>query len=833
MTTLHSFLFMALVGIHSTSEAGTANTGKTTFQGKVTAKEDGQPLAGAVIQFPDLKISTLSKADGTFMIQELPTMWMLVKVSLQGYATITETIDLTVVTNKDFVLETKVTEMNDVVVTGTSKATELKRDPAPITLIDQRYIALNASTNIIETLNKVPGVSTLTTGPNVSKPYIRGLGSNRVLTLFDGVRQEGQQWGEEHGIEVDQFLIDRIEVVKGPASLMYGSDALAGVVNLLPPHAAPVGTISGSVLGNYQTNNNGIAGSLNIDGNGKGIIWGGRCSQKLASNYQNRYDGRVFGTKYDEKDVNAYVGVNRSWGFAHLNLSVYDNMQEIPDGSRDSSTRAFTRQITEVDTFRPIVGEKDLSSYTIGTIHQRVQHYRAYAVNSFLLGANRLAVNVGFQRSIRREFGHPEFPEMPALYLELNTTSYDLKLHLPASHGWEPTIGVNGMYQVNDASKGSELVVPSYRSFDIGPFLHAKRSFGVFDVSAGMRYDVRDFRNSAMYTRVDPITGFDEATSGGADDSTLMKQFDAYQYGFSGVSASAGLAFTASERVTLKANVARGYRAPNAAEITAKGVHPGTGYEQLGDADLRPEFNLQEDVGVFFNGTHVSGSMELFNNDISNYIYNEKLVGMNGADSLFTQGGMEYPVFKFRQTRARLFGGEISLDIHPHPYDWLHVENSLSFVIAENKGGNGARITDDTRYLPLIPPLHTNTELRADLRKRFACFAEGFVKAGLQVYAAQDRFFGAYATETRTPGYMLIDAGLGGNVVDKKGATVFSFSVLGTNLADLAYQSNMNRLKYFDDYPVNGTGRSGIFNMGRNISVKVVIPFDVKKEKEL
>src|ERR1039458_9759956 len=121
--------------------------------------------------------------------------------------------------------------------------------------LSQQYLTQNASTNIIETMNKIPGVSTLTTGPNVSKPYIHGLGYNRVLTLFDGVRQEGQQWGDEHGIEVDQFLIDHIEVVKGPASLMYGSDALAGVVNLLPADPLPNGTIKGSLLTNYQTNN--------------------------------------------------------------------------------------------------------------------------------------------------------------------------------------------------------------------------------------------------------------------------------------------------------------------------------------------------------------------------------------------------------------------------------------------------------------------------------------------------------------------------------------------------------------------------------------------------
>src|SRR6266705_925861 len=120
----------------------------------------------------------------------------------------------------------------------------------------------------------------MSTGPNVSKPYIRGLGYNRVLALFDGVRQEGQQWGDEHGIEVDQFLVDHIEVVKGPASLMYGSDALAGVVNLLPPPPLPEGTVKGSLLGSYQANNKEMAGSAAFDVNLKGFIWGIRSSHK-------------------------------------------------------------------------------------------------------------------------------------------------------------------------------------------------------------------------------------------------------------------------------------------------------------------------------------------------------------------------------------------------------------------------------------------------------------------------------------------------------------------------------------------------------------------------
>jgi len=805
--------------------------GKTSLTGTVIDKASGQTIPGAEVYFPDLRTGTVTDIDGKYAIRELPKTKALISVSMVGYATITKTVDLSLDSTMNFTLSESVTEMHDVVVTGTSKATELKRDPVPTALVSRTFLRENASTNAIESLNRVPGVSTVSAGPNVSKPYIRGLGGNRVLTLFDGVRQEGQQWGDEHGVEVDQNLVDRVEVVKGPASLMYGSDALAGVVNLLPAPPVQTGTLKGSVLGAYDTNNKGINGSVNIDGNNGKFLYGGRASAKVASNYQNRYDGRVYATKYNEKDVDGYVGVNRSWGFARLNVSAYDNLQEIPDGSRDSTSRSFTYQVDEADTARPIVPNSVLNSYDIATLHQHVQYYRAYSTANFNLGDSRLATDLGYSRSIRREFDHPEYADIAGLYLILNTFSYDVKLHLPERNGWEPTLGLNGMYQANDASKGTELVVPSYHQFDIGPFMHVKKTIGQFDVSGGVRYDVRDYRGAAMYTRTDPATGFDTSTEPTAEDSTVVKQFDSYSHTFSGGSGSIGAAWKVNDRLTVKANIGRGYRAPSVAETSAKGVHPGTGLEQLGDVNLKPEFNVQEDLGFFYAGTHVTASAEVFYNTIDNYIYNEKLASVNGGDSLFTQGGTDYPVFKYTQTTAQLYGGEVSIDIHPHPLDRLHFENTLSMVNAVNKGGNGALITDSTRYLPLIPPLHTNSELRWDMPKGTGCLKNMFVKAGVQVYAAQDRFFGAYGTETYTPGYTLLDAGIGSDVVTKKGRTLFTVTVLGSNLADVGYQSNMNRLKYFDDYPVNGTGRSGIYNMGRNVSIKVVVPFDLKKEE--
>ncbi len=816
---MRQLIFIAILSMACAARA-------QTLSGTIRCKKDGDLVPGAVIYFPDLKTGTTSGPDGRYEIKKLPKIKTLLQVKMLGYKSVARQVDLAQTQTVDIEMEESALESDEVVVTGTSHSTEIKKSPIPMALIDQKSLGQSSANNIIDAMIKVPGISALSTGPNISKPIIRGLGYNRVLTLFDGMRQDGQQWGDEHGVEVDQNLVDRIEVIKGPASLIYGSDALAGVVNLLPANPVPEGQISGGILANYQTNNKQARGSFNLAGNYSGFIWGLRYSSKRASSYHNKYDGRVFGTKYNENDANLLLGFNKAWGYSHLNFTFYDNLQEVPDGGRDSATRKFVKQITEEDTLRPIVTDEELSSYKIDVIHQHVRHMRVYSDNSFILGNARMGLKLGYQQSHRQEFGHPQDPGLAALDLVLNTYTYDLKFYLPEWKEWQATVGINGMWQQNRNTKATEFVIPDYRSFDAGPFVFVKRSFGKLDLAAGLRHDTRIFENDSMFIKPDPATGFDMATPSDPSDSNVVKQFDHYKHTFSGLSASLGATYNFNDNYGLKLNVARGYRAPNIAEISAKGVHPGTGFQQLGDPDFKPEFSLQEDVGFFFHTEHVSGSIELFNNNISNYIYNEKLSSVFGGDSLFLQGGDVFSVFKFRQTSAQLYGGEFSFDIHPHPLDWLHFENTASLVYASNLGGNGATINDSTKYLPFIPPFHTNSEIRADFKKKVACFSSIYLKFGLQYYAAQDRAFLAYNTETTTPSYTLLDAGMGTNIVNKKDKVLFTLNFAVNNLADVAYQSNMSRLKYMDNYPGNHTGRSGIYSMGRNFSIKLSIPID-------
>ncbi|MES2513896.1 MAG: TonB-dependent receptor [Bacteroidota bacterium] len=801
---------------------------QTTFTGIIKDKQTSEVLPGAILYFPDLKSSSISREDGTFEIHNLPSIKALLQVRLLGYQTIVKTIDLSLDLPLTIEMEQSHIESNEVVVTGVSKATQIKRNPVPMVSIDQHYLEQNTATNVIDAMAKVPGVNVLTTGPNVSKPYIRGLGYNRVLTLFDGVRQESQQWGDEHGVEMDQFLINRIEVIKGPASLIYGSDALAGVVNLLPENTAPEGTIKGTIQSNYQTNNGLYAVSAAIAGNIKNNVFGMRISHKEATNYQNKYDGRIHNTGFKENDLNAYIGLNRKWGYSHVNFSLYDNLQEIPDGSRDSTTRKFTKQITEADTLRPVVSNAELNSYAIDRIHQHVQHYRLFSTNQFIIGASKIALKLGYQQSVRKEFAHPENPEIPGLYLDMKTGTYDLKYYLPDVKGWESTVGINGMYQTNEVHKGTEFVIPDYTLFDFAPFVYFKKEIKKVDLAFGARYDTRSFQNTELYTITNSTTGFDMAVS---DTTGATKQFDNYTHTFGGFSGSAGITYNISEQLLIKGNIARGFRAPNISEISAKGVHPGSGFQQLGDANFKPETNIQEDIGIFFDSHHLSLSAEVFNNQIDHYIFNQKLSSVLGEDSIYTEAGNNYPVYKFRQTKAQLVGGEARIDIHPHPLDWLHFENSISIVYGINKGGNGAILNDSNKYLPFIPPLHTTSELRAELPKKIACFHHSYFKVGMQYYASQNRVFLADNTETETPGYTLFDIGLGTEICTKKEVTLCTIGIFVTNITDVTYQTNMSRLKYFDNYPNNGTGRSGIYNMGRNISFKLTIPFHIRQNK--
>jgi iron complex outermembrane receptor protein len=536
-----------------------------TLTGTVTDKKDGTPIIGAAISIPDLRIGAVTNTNGKYVINHVPKGTYLVQVTYLGYGAYTEKVDFSKTSVLDVQLQTSSIETGEVIVTGVSKATELKRSPVPMVAVGKVYLdQRSASGNVIDEIANLPGVSAVTTGPNVSKPFIHGLGYNRVITLQDGIRQEGQQWGDEHGIEVDQNSIDRIEVIKGPASLSYGSDAIGGVVNLISPPPVPDGTIAGSVQGIYGTNAGLMNGSFRLQGNNNGFVWGTVVSAKESKDYQDQHDGRVYATNFKEKDARVMFGLNKSWGYSYLNASLFDDQQAIPDGTRDSVSRKFTKQVTEGDLFRPIVSPSELNSYAIPVLHQHVQLYRIYDNSNFTLGGGNLIVNLGYQVSHRREFTHPEDADVAGLNLHLTTYTYDVKYNYTIGSGYETSFGVNGQYQNNTIGDATDFPIPAYHQFDIGPFAIVKKSFGKLDLSAGGRYDSRSFSGQAAY--IDTLSHkYPQLYTGSNPTGTtgVISQFDALNKTFSGFSGSFGATYNFSNEFLLKANIARGFRAPS------------------------------------------------------------------------------------------------------------------------------------------------------------------------------------------------------------------------------------------------------------------------------
>ncbi len=795
---------------------------QNTLSGKIIDKTSKKELSFVTITIPDIHASVLSDSNGNFKFTTVPSASYELQLSYIGYKSKSVFVSVNDINNLIIELENSNIELSEVVVTGTSKATQIRKSPLPIISINKEYLTTNVSTNVIDAIAKIPGVNTVTTGPNVSKPYIRGLGYNRILTLFDGVRQEGQQWGDEHGIEIDKYLIEKVEVIKGPSSLMYGSDALAGVVNLIPNQSTQKDKIAGNYTSEYQTNNGMFGESLFLSGNKKGIEWGARTSKRNATNYQNAVDGRVYNTAFDDVAANAFVGIHKKWGFSDFNLSVYDSKQEIPDGSRDSISRKFTQQIYEDDHIRTIVSDSDLKSYKIGVLHQRVQHYRAFWKNMFFLEKSRLSVNLGFQKSSRREYSHPEEPYQltPGLDLQLNTLNYDIKYYLPEWKKWETTIGVNGMYQTNTVTEGTEFVIPSYKQFDLGGFAMVKKDYGKLNVSGGIRYDLRHFANDALYIAPNPVSGFDQPVS--ITNAGATQLFSNYKTQFAGISGSVGLAYLIDDRWSLKANIARGYRAPNISEISANGVHPGTGFYQKGNANFKPEFSLQEDIGFDYISKSVTASASFFINQVTNYIYNSKLLNSDGTNVMTPSGSQSFATYQFQQGNVILYGAEANIDFHITKA--LHFENTFSLIYGDNNSYSGAAKNDTNKYVPLMPPARYNGELRYNLKMNNNKLTDSFIKFDVNYTAAQNRVFSSENTETATPGYMLVNLGLGSGLKNQNGKTIFNCYVLGNNIFDVAYQDHLSRLKYFEQYSASPNGKLGIFNMGRNISFKVVIP---------
>ncbi|HTN20944.1 MAG TPA: TonB-dependent receptor [Pelobium sp.] len=749
------------------------------FSGSVVDAQTKQALPGASITIQDLKVSTLTDADGKFKFNRIPEAGkFLVQVSYLGYKYLNKTINFSTTSSFVFELEQSRIEANEVVVTGTVTGADNKKNSTSVGVLSHDEMLNRPSTNLIDAVSNIAGVTQISTGQAISKPVIRGLSYNRIVTINDGIKQQGQQWGDEHGVEIDQFSADRVEVLRGAASLLYGADALGGVINILEPLTVSDGVIKGEVLSNYSTNGGLTSNSAMLTGNTNGFVWRGRATYKNAYSFKTP-DYYFPNSGYNETSLNGMLGLNKSWGYSHISVSSFKNNIGFYEPALDADGNF-------VDEDGNTFSKSDLKSRDLAFPNQQISHFKIASNSNILMDKGSLKLDLGYQNNIRKEFESAD----PSLFFDLNSYSLDAKyIQTATKNDWQPVIGLSADYQ-NSLNKGEEFLVPDYNNWGLGLFYYVKKDFAQSSFNFGLRYDYRKNTGKEL---------FDEG----------VEQFSAFKTDFSNLSGAVGYTHQLSDKLNFKANLSSGFRAPNPAEQSSNGVHEGTFRYELGNSDLKSEKSYQADLSLQYSVSNFDFSLSIYNNYMKDYVY----LGQNSGETISVEdedgNSRVLPLFRYQQDDANFYGSDASFIFHP--FDFLHFENTFSYVHAQNLGLKEA--------VPFIPATSLKNEIQVE--PNIKGLQRSYFSVGIESNFVQNRIA---SFETRTSGYTILQAGIGTQI--SIGKQQIRLNVSGNNLLDKRYYNHLSRYKpgRLDEADPN----FGIYNPGRNITFGLYVPLNIK-----
>lgn len=709
---------------------------QNTISGTITDKEN-RPIKGVTIFISDLHKSSETAENGTYSINNLPNGNIKITFSLLGFITQNKTINIQSGENKlDLILEPAVFQMDEVIVATAFNKLQ-SQNVMKVEHESMKSLQQKGTATLIEGLATIPGVSQVSTGISIGKPVIRGLSGNRVLVYSQGVRVENQQFGDEHGLGLNDAGVESVEVIKGPASLLYGSDAMGGVLYFNPEKFAKTNTFQGDFSQKLFSNTLGSNSSLGLKTSSENWKFLVRGSYNVHADYKIADGNRVTNTRYNEKDFKTGIGYSN----AHFSSVFRYNFNKLDLGIPENGVAV---QTTNYNTDYPKQGV--------------FNHLLSW--NSTLFFRNsKLDFDLGYISNDRSEFVANAIAN---LRMKLKTTNYDLKYHLPKIGKVESIFGIQGMHQTN-LNSGIEFLIPDATTTDLGVFGTANYEWKSNVLQAGIRFDNR------------------KITSESHGISSDEGSFDATNKTFNSINGSLGYKTNLANNLTLRLNLASGFRAPNLAELTSNGVHEGTNRYEIGNNNLKTEQNVQTDLNLEYKNSHFEFFVNGFYNHINNYIY-------TNPSGLIIAGN---DVFNYIQNNAKLYGGEIGLHFHPHPLDWLHFESSLETVTGKKQNGD---------FLPLIPANNWNNTLRAEFESK-NWLKEGFATLTISNTFNQNKVSGF---ETKSNGYTLINLGVGGDL--KLGKTAFNIHLNGNNLLNKSYIAHLSRLK-----------TDGIPNIGRNI----------------
>ncbi|PLX10741.1 MAG: hypothetical protein C0598_09780 [Marinilabiliales bacterium] len=708
---------------------------QVNISGKIT-DNNNQVLVGASIFMPDINKGTISNNEGYYELENIPKGKYKIQFKLIGFSSHILTIntaedDLEINVN----LNESPIEMEELVVTGGYNSTQHENAvKIDILKLDPRNI--QNTTNFMELIAEIPGVDMISKGSGVSKPVIRGLSMNDVLVLNNGVRFENYQYSSHHPLGIDEFGISDVEIIKGPASLLYGSDAIGGVINFIKEKPAPVGSLSGDYNLQLFSNSLGMTNNLGIKASGNKVFGGIRIGQKTNADYLQGGGEFVPNSRFNEMSLKANAGLTNKIGSFKI---FYDYNNQKLGLVEDHALEDITERGRKNEIF-----------------YQHLNTHLLSLQNKLFFNNYKLDLNAAYQSTELSHIGEENEYE---LQMQLQTITYEAKVYLPSTDKSDYILGIQGYNQKNTNLNSREtILLPDALTNNYSIFALIQYTFfEKLKVQGGLRYDLKEIASEAVGQPTEPLD--------------YRKALDKSYGSFSG---SLGATYDLTESLLFRTNFGAAYRTPRLAELTSKGQHELR--FELGDENLVPENSYETDFSFHYHKSNITLDLAVFYNRINDFIF----ISPTGDT---TNDGLS--IYKYKQADSKLYGGEAGIHFHPQSMKYLHLETTFSTVIG---------VQDNGDYLPFIPANKLRFSLRLE-KEKLSFLYKSYVALNTLTAFAQNN---PAPDETATDSYTLLNINLGTTFIINKQPLLFSFGI--SNLLDTKYIDHLSTLKEVNFY---------------------------------
>lgn len=756
------------------------------------------PINGVSIYLHETKSGATSNSEGRFEIKNVKSGTYHLHIKHLGYESFSKNIK---VANADveinFHLKPATFEIEQVLVESDMMRTGKAEQTQTIDVVTDDYLLKSSGVNLMQSLEKISGVTYISAGTGVAKPIIRGMGFNRIVTVDNGIVQDGQQWGSDHGLEIDQFGIGRIEILKGPASIVYGSDAMGGLLNLKLLPIPAQGKMTGSLVTSGQSNTNLFASSIMLEANKNGLFFRTRASFREYADYRvpadsfyyNRYilplyNNRLKNTAGKEEAFSFTGGINKSWGVTQLTVSAFRQWAGFFPGAHG---RPNIKQL-----------QSDGNNRNVEYPYQYVEHFKISSNTSVLFKKNWLEIDLGVQQNLRKEKEElhlgvylPSYKTTDeALKLVLQVASATFKYHLNINEKWQHVVGLSLKRKENKIG-GYSFLIPAFSANEGGIFIFSEyRQSEKLTFSGGFRADggvvnVSGYTDTTFNKELQPIL--------------FMGRSKQFNRSFSSLSGSFGFSWVTNNWFNIKYNMGISFRYPTVAELASNGLHHGAFRYEKGNANLNPERGYQTDLNVTFQKKQVMFRVTPFFNYFSNYIY----LAPSGKYASSAEGGGQ--IYNYKQGNVFFTGYETDVDVHIH-HRW-HLGLIHDFVYNYN--------FSTALPLPFSVPSSVTLEKEYTIVKEYKRFSDLYLGLDSRYVFAQNR---VERNEKITPQYFLFNFSMGSTFLLGKQEIIFVFQV-----RNLLNQKYFNHLSFYR--PLN------LPEPGRNITVSLKIPFAIINSK--